>query len=318
MTIRIESSDSKELQQAAMGSENTEEQSAPENSEKPDEETEEEPEQKPAAKSDNAETEESEKSEDDAEDEESDEDSESKDESEDTEEEKPKKRKSGFQKRINKLNAKLANKDQEIDYWKKKALEGDKPESKQEPESKDGKPDPNDFESNEDYLEKLAEWKADQIIEKREQERNKKAQKKSHAEKIKSHAKRVQDFSEQTEDFFEVLDDVGHIETTPSMESLLIESENGPELMYALAKDPEEFERLNSLPPMAMSRELGKFEAKLSAPSESVKPKKKTKAPKPASTVKGKGATVEKSIYDPDISQAEYERIRMKQRLKAS
>jgi hypothetical protein len=81
--------------------------------------------------------------------------------------------------------------------------------------------------------------------------------------------------------------------------------------MYELASDLKEFKRINSLPPLAIAREIGKLELKLSKPSEEKQEiKKTTNAPKPLTPVGSKSAPVKKS---PDeMSQKEYEAWRFK------
>jgi len=83
-----------------------------------------------------------------------------------------------------------------------------------------------------------------------------------------------------------------------------------------LAKDKAEFDRINSLNPIAAAKEFGKIESKISANSSEEKkpePKKITKAPQPIVPVGSKGGSASKSIDDPNISQKEYERLRREQ-----
>lgn len=85
----------------------------------------------------------------------------------------------------------------------------------------------------------------------------------------------------------------------------IVESEVGPALLYHLAKNPDEADRIADLSPTRQIAELGKLETKVSMPA-----KKTTSAPAPASTTSG-GRTASK---DPSkMSQEEYEAHRKSQ-----
>lgn len=241
------------------------------------------------------------------------------------------KAKSGFKRRIDKLSREKSQALQEADFWKREALKhrgatelkADATESKAKtPEN--GKPKPEDFDSHADWVEAVADWKADQKVEAKLKEREEKAEKaklQSDQEKVEaSFRERVNAFAEKTEDWGEVLESVDDVPVSLSVQQLLVSSENGPELMYELAKNRAEFERINALPPLAAARELGRFESKLTSSSRSseAKPEQKTitKAPKPLDPVGGKGGKVRKTIYDPSLTQAEYEELRAEQERK--
>lgn len=252
------------------------------------------------------------------------EDSESKDGDEDDddeekEEEKPKK-KNGFKKRIDSLRKRVSDKDREIEYWREQALKGQprerEPQAKTaESKAETGKPSPDDFDSHDEYIEALSDWKVEQKL-KAHEEKQRVLQAQTEFQKaIQAHNKRVEAFVKTHDDFHEVVEDVDDIPLSIAIQEVILSSENGPELMYSLAKNREELERINALSPIAAARELGKFEAKIKAQSES-RPKKKTttKAPKPLSAIGGKsGGSVKKSIYDPNLSYKEYERLRAEQ-----
>jgi hypothetical protein len=288
-----------------------EEQSAP-TEEKPQKE------QKKSPESDPEETEAKEESEsDESEDEESDEETESKDDAKD----KPKK-KGGFQRRIDKLNAQKAEAQKEAEYWRRKALESaggqdkasEKVEAKQSSQSSEGEPNPDDFESHTAYVKALAVWTYKQE-QKEEQAKSEKARLVQEQEKIvKTYLDRVESFKKEHKDFEDVVADVDDIQVSPSLRSELLASENGPELVYELAKNRAEYERINSLPPLALARELGKLEAKLTARASEAKkqePNKLTKAPKPIDPVSSGKATVSKKPEE--MSFSEYERHRREQ-----
>lgn len=235
--------------------------------------------------------------------------------------EKPKK-KNGFKKRIDKLTGKLTAKEQEVEYWRAKAMNGS-----QAPENKvvskevvsEGKPKKEDFESVEEYYEALTDWKVDQKANAWEAKQRESQVKTQHQSKMQVHQAKMAEFAKSHKDFDQSLKDHmeehGNFVVAPSMESLILESEVGPEIVYEFVKNREELDRLNNLPPLAAARELGKIEARLSKKTSGSEPKEEKK-PKPA-PLKPLGANTsgsgKKSIYDPDISQKEYDRLRAEQ-----
>lgn len=242
-------------------------------------------------------------------------------ESEETEEAKPKK-KGGFQRRIDKLNARYTAAQSEIEHWKAMALKsaGETPkpgsvETKQAP-STEGKPTPEKFENYTDYAEALADWKVEQKLKARDEAQAKSKLETEQKTKLQTYAEREKAFAAKTEDYQDVLENVDDIRISPAVGQLLVESENGPELAYELAKDKKEYARINALPPLAAAREIGKIESRIASfASEAKKPetKKTTNAPKPISPVgKGSAPVVRKSLHEVAASgsQAEYEALR--------
>lgn len=235
-------------------------------------------------------------------------------------EEKPKK-KGGFQRRIDKLNSKISAKESEAEYWKKLALDGagkkpvEEVESKQESNT-EGKPSVDDFDDYSNYIEAIADWKAEQKFREFESKREADRVANDRKQVFSAHAKRVESFAEKTEDFQEVIESVDDIHASDTVQEVIVSSENGPKIMYELAKNREEYARICKLPPLSAARELGKIEARLdSKPPEKSKPKKVTKAPEPITPVGSKGGRVDKSIYEAEnMTQKEYEAARAKQR----
>lgn len=248
----------------------------------------------------------------------------------DSEQDKPKK-KGGFQRRIDKLNAAKADAQREADYWKGVALkaqkggvdDSSKNDKVETPKAaSDGKPNPDSFDTHAEYVEALTDWKTEQKLKEREEKAHQAKLQTEQERLIKAHSDRVTAFAADKEDWDEVLESVEDVRMSPTVQELLISSENGPELMYELAKNRAELERICKLAPLAAARELGKIETRIGAkasPEEkkTEATKKLTKAPKPIEPVGGTKGTVAKSIYDPNLSQAEYERIRREQEKQA-
>lgn len=233
-----------------------------------------------------------------------------KDESSDAD--KPKK-KGGFQRRIDKLNKARSLAEEERDYWREQALkkgESQKPETQETPAQKTakdtaGKPDPDKFETVAEYLEAVADWKYEQRIQKAEADKKIAEAKTEQQKKISTFQEKREEFKKSVADYDEALESVEHIPLSVALHDFILESEYGPQLAYELAKNPEEYERVAKLSPLALYREMGKMEAKISPASTSEKtPNKITKAPAPIKPV-SRGAVT--STKDPgEMSYREY------------
>lgn len=223
------------------------------------------------------------------------------------------KKKGGFQRRIDKLNKRVSSTEQERDYWKEQALKkGETPnpepkEAKVEKTAKSdtGKPDPDKFETVADYLEAVADWKYEQRIQKAEADKKLAEAKSTYEKSISTFQEKRDEFKKSVADYDEALESVEHIPLSVALHDFILESEHGPQLAYELAKNPDEYERVSKLSPLALYREMGKMEAKISPASTSEKtPNKITKAPPPIKPV-SKGAVT--STKDPgEMSYREY------------
>ncbi len=97
---------------------------------------------------------------------------------------------------------------------------------------------------------------------------------------------RVTEAKSAISDFEQVVNSASGIDVRDEVADLIRESEKGPYLAYHLAKNPDQLRGLNAMTPVQAARELGRLEARLSAPP----PKKQTSAPAPISTVNGGAA----------------------------
>lgn len=219
----------------------------------------------------------------------------------------------GFKRRIQKLTKQNSEKDREIEFLRSQ-LNNVKPQEKPVVEST-GDPDPDDFETHADYVKALVKNERDKQKRSDEQE----SLKKETQAKINTFNQRVDEFVAKHKDYHDLVADCADIAVGSAIQNVILESENGPELIYALAKDPEELERIASLPVALGLRELGKFEARLLGTKEEPSQKKLiTKAPAPIEPVAPRATTTtKKTIFDEDIDQATYESMRRKQQKSA-
>lgn len=211
----------------------------------------------------------------------------SSDESEETE--KPKKKKGGFQKRIERYQKQMSAKDLEIQALMQELgkFKAEKPVEKIE-KVVEGKPKPESFDTHEEYIEALTDWKLE-TKEKETQTKLKLEKEKTQLlSKVDTFKQKIAEFSKTYSDFNEVVEDVEHIPLSKDLRELILDSDLSAHLSYELAKNEDELVRINSLPPLAMAKEIGKLEDKISSKYDSSpKEKKTTKAPAPLTPVSG-------------------------------
>lgn len=217
------------------------------------------------------------------------------DESEEKDEQKPKK-KSGFKKRIERFQKRLSEKEQELAHWKSEALKNNAESKKQGPSKTEQstdlskKPKADDFDTHEEYVEALTDWKLEQKEVERERLAKEKSAKDDYQKQVESFQSKVKDFEKDHDDFQDVMSEVDDIPLSFSLQDAILTSDIGPAIMYELAKNREELERISALGPVQAAREIGKIEARLSSIQKqetAQKTKTKTKAPPPISPLSG-------------------------------
>ena len=227
------------------------------------------------------------------------------------------KRKGGFQRQLAKKDRKISDLEREREYWREQALRTQSTQTKPEDAKKletTGKPDPKTFESNEDYLEALTEWKVEQRLQKVEAQAKETKLKSEAQTRWEAHSSRIEKFKESHPDLDleDALDNVKGIQISLAVNDRIVNSKYGPEIMYELANNPKEFARICKLPAMDAAEEIGFIAAKFAKTDSPPKETKKT-VPRPITPVRGKGAAIPKDLSDPNLSMAEYNRIRDEQ-----
>lgn len=162
------------------------------------------------------------------------------------------------------------------------------------PVKEEPRPDRSKFESDEEYIEAVAEWKADQRLAKREREQ---AEARAAAERdqvAKNWQKAQQRARAEIDDYDDVVK-ASDVQLPGHLHEAILESDVGPHLAYYFAKHPSEAKRFAAMSPTTAIRQLGKLEDKLAdddgeaappakaAPSPAVE---KSKAPPPITPVK--------------------------------
>jgi hypothetical protein len=202
------------------------------------------------------------------------------------------KRKGGVQKKIDKLTRRLTDRERELEYWKNQAIAKATPQASPKVDPKDepkasatrveGEPNPDDFASVTDYFKALTKFEREQDRKVYEAKRAESDAQEAQKKKRDAHLARVDEFRKTTADFAEAIEDVGDFPLSPEFEDAIMDSELGPQLIYALAKDRAELERVSKLQGASLQRALGRIEAKIESQSSQDKPEpKKSAAPTP-------------------------------------
>lgn len=235
-------------------------------------------------------------------------------------------RKNGAEKRIKKLVTERNVFKDERDYWKQEALKRKGPADEAETAPKaaqktaastEGKPSPDDFDTHADYVDALADWKVEQKLKERDQREQETRVKTEYQKRTESFRSQVKTFQETHKDFAEVIEDIDDIPMSLTVQEILLDADNGPELMYEMAKNRKEYERICRMDAKSAAFAMGQLAVRIEKQTEAKKPEaKKSNAPAPISPVGQSSASVAKSIYDPNVakmSQREYEKFRRAQ-----
>lgn len=154
------------------------------------------------------------------------------------------------------------------------------------PPQEEGRPDPAVYQTDDDYIEAVAEWKAGLIVDRKLKEREQQTEQQSAAEQwnaSQAKAKAAHD------DYDAVVRKPGWV-CTPVMFDAMKTSEAGGEVAYHLATNPDEARRIAALPPISQVREIGRLEARLSDETPpKTPPKTATDAPPATPQVRGAG-----------------------------
>ncbi len=185
--------------------------------------------------------------------------------------------KPGVQERINELTRKRGEAERERDYWKQRAESTNAP-----PAEAAKKPVLDDFKSADEYVEALADWKAQEKVKEafaqRDQEAAKRAEQAVQKTREQSWAERMEATRKTHTDIDEVIGSAD-VPITDAMREALLDSEKGPQLAYHLAKNPAEAARIAGLSATQAALALGRIEASLAAPAPAQKPVSKAPAP---------------------------------------
>jgi len=172
-------------------------------------------------------------------------------------------------------------------------------------EQVNAKPSPSQFNDAFEYAEALAEWSAEQAILNREKAEAERKVQEERSKVIKSWNERLETVKADLPDYDEMIASASDITVSDEIRDAMLESEQGPRILYHLAENPELAEKLNSMSKVSALREIGKLEARFEAketPKEAkteaeTKPSvAKSKAPAPISPIKTSSAVADVGV----------------------
>jgi hypothetical protein len=219
-----------------------------------------------------------------------------------------KKKKGGFQRRVDKLTREKADAQRELEMARAEnaalKLQKEKPV-----DDKTAKPTPDvskepkeeDFAEVKDYYKALAKYEVQQEQKAIQAKQREDAVRKEMADQRQTHLDRMKDFEKSHSDFNDVMENIRNVNAHQDIHDAIMSSEVGPALMYELGQKPEEFAKIVAMKPVDAVRAIGKMEAKLEAassagkvdkPATEVPAKKVTTAPKPISTIQSKAGHI--------------------------
>lgn len=157
----------------------------------------------------------------------------------------------------------------------------------------------------EDFIEKKAVAKVDEVLSKKEREAEA-------AEKSKTFEKKQTEFIKSKPDYAEKVLNNDDLKITQTMADAIRESEVGPQVAYYLGENPEKAAAIAQLSITGQAREIGRIEAQLESkptpPSAQV-----SKAPPPAPKIEPTESATTKSWNDPSLSVEEFAKRRRQQ-----
>jgi len=130
-------------------------------------------------------------------------------------------------------------------------------------------PKPDDFATVAEYTDALVSYRVDQRLREEQAKREREAAEREQEARQREFGKRLTDAKAKHDDFEEVLTSIKGTELErvhQDVTEYITESEQGPELLYHLAKNPDVLDRLRKLSPRRFIAELGKLEAKWEQP----------------------------------------------------
>ncbi|MDA5337809.1 LysR family transcriptional regulator [Stenotrophomonas maltophilia] len=225
----------------------------------------------------------------------------------------------GVGKRIDELTREKYDAQRERDYWREQAMRNQRqPEQRQEQagQTEQATDEPTLEEHGFDVAAYNRAW-----YDWRKQEDAKADQKakeiQSQQERAKKYQDSVQAFAEANPDFYDVFH--GGLPVTQTMAEAITDADNPASIAYYLGQNPEEAARIAGMSPSAVSRAIGRIEAKLesqaapAAAEQARAPEQKTvtKAPPPVTTLSGAPPVVKDLT---EMSMADYDAQRRKER----
>jgi|HubBroStandDraft_1064217.scaffolds.fasta_scaffold01201_2 hypothetical protein len=191
----------------------------------------------------------------------------------------------GFQRRIDKLTARTKQLESELEQARRGSTTQPPAQQTQQPKA-DERPIRSQFDSDDAYTDARIAWGVRQGIAAERQAEQQRAEQERAKQVVDSHHQRVSEAHGRYEDFDEVLQ-ASKAEVAPAAAVYIQRLDNGPDVMYHLASNPELAEEIQDMEPIDQVGALGRISAELRKGSEP-KPRKEkpeSRAPEPISPV---------------------------------
>lgn len=182
------------------------------------------------------------------------------------------------QPRIDELTRKARENEREAAYWRQRA---ESVEAQKSAPAAPVKPTPDKFTDYNEYVEALADFKADEKVDAKFKAHDEEASKRQILEKRASTwAEQVTALKSTIPDYEEVMQ-ASEVSVSDHVKAAIEDSDKGAALVYHLATHPDIAERLNKLGELGAAREIGRIEASLTKPvsTELVEETDETPAP---------------------------------------
>ena len=222
----------------------------------------------------------------------------------------PAKPRTGVQKRLDELTRNWRQAERDRDHWREQATR----QPPQQPQAAQGEPTLEQFGGDPaKFYAEHARWAAREVLRQEKEEQAKQKKEESKREKDKKFAERAGKARDKYEDFDDLVFNDSTLPITPDMADYISESEDGPEVAYWLAKNPQEAHRIAQMNGRDADRALARIEARISTPAPTpAAPKPVTNAPPPPQRV-GTASNAGAPVLRDEMSTAEWVRLRNKQ-----
>lgn len=118
------------------------------------------------------------------------------------------------------------------------------PQAERQTSNDEQKPRLEQFQTYEDYVEAVADWKAAQRLESVVRQQQERQAREAALAQRRAYAEREASFRQQTPDYETVMTQAASLPLSPAMEAAILASDRGPQLAYFLAAHPEDAVRL--------------------------------------------------------------------------
>lgn len=211
---------------------------------------------------------------------------------------------SGFKKRIDKMGAKIADLERQLQESRQAAP----PTPQRDPSQK---PKADDFDDYDAYESAVESWRIRQARESLKAEMEAEKQREQAAAQARSWEEKVNKTREKVPDLDDLMDNLVDegIQLPPYASEFVLDSDFGVDVLVSLAKNTDEAKRILSLSPVKVLRELTKLELSLSGNQPQAEKPRASSTPAPPRPLNPQGSPISKRLSDASDYE-EYQRLR--------